>query len=66
MTEEILTLPNAETYTIRVPKQIATVKLCKGIIFHIDDTMEFNMPTEAQRKALKETFCIEVIPAEEN
>ena len=66
MTEKVLTLPNAVDYKLRVPKQVATVKLCSGIIFHINDTMEFTMPTEAQRKALKETFCIEVIPAEEN
>lgn len=51
--------------TLRIPKQIALVKLCGGIVFHIDDMSEFIMPTEEQRKNLKETFCIEVIPLEQ-
>ena len=50
---------------IRVPKHIATVKLCGCMNFEIDDTMNFVMPTEEQRKNLKEMFCIEVIPAED-
>ena len=50
---------------IRIPKRVATVKLCGGLTFHINDTMEFTMPTEEQRKNLKEMLCIEVIPVEE-
>lgn len=50
---------------IRIPKKVATIKLCGGLTFHINDTMEFTMPTEEQRKNLKEMLCIEVIPVEE-
>lgn len=50
---------------LRVPKHIATVKLCGCMSIEIDDTMNFVMPTEEQRKNLKEMFCIEVIPAED-
>ena len=51
--------------TLRRPKRVATIKLCGGLTFYIDDTMEFTMPTEEQRKNLKEMLCIEVIPSEE-
>ena len=52
---------------IRVPKRIAEIKLCGGAMtFYIDDTMNFEMPTEEQRKNLKEMLCIDVIPYEEN
>ena len=51
---------------IRVPKRVATIKLCGGAMtFHIDDTVSFTMPTEEQRKNLKELLCIEVIPVDE-
>lgn len=53
--------------TIRVPKRIAEIKLCGGVMtFYIDDTMQWTRPTEEQRKNLKEMLCIEVIPYEEN
>jgi hypothetical protein len=52
--------------TIYVPKRVATIKLCGGAMtFHIDETMSFTMPTEEQRKNLKELLCIEVIPVDE-
>lgn len=51
--------------SLRRPKRVATIKLCGSLIFYIDDTMEFTMPTEDQRKNLKEMLCIEVIPIEE-
>jgi hypothetical protein len=52
---------------IRVPKRVATIKLCGGALtFNIDDTMNFELPTEEQRENLKKTLCIEVIPYEEN
>ena len=45
-----------------IPKKIAEVRLCGALHFEIDETMNFVMPTEEQRKNLKEMFCIEVIP----
>lgn len=60
---DVAAYPLAE---IRIPKRVATIKLCGGgLTFHINDTMEFTMPTEEQRKNLKEMLCIEVIPVEE-
>ena len=54
-------------YALRVPKRVATIKLCGGgLTFYIDDSMEFEMPTEEQRENLKKMFCIEVIPEEDN
>jgi hypothetical protein len=47
---------------IRVPKRVAIIKVCGAITLYIDDTMNFIMPTEEQRKNLKEMLCIEVIP----
>ncbi len=56
-----------ELAMIRVPKRIAEIKFCGGAFtIYIDDTMTFEMPTEEQRKNLKEMLCIEVIPYEEN
>lgn len=50
-----------------VPKRIAEIRLCGGaMVFDIDETMNFVMPTEEQRKNLKEMLCIEVIPLEED
>lgn len=55
------------TVTLHKPKHVATIKLCGGgLTFHITDMMEFTMPTEEQRKNLKEMLCIEVIPINEN
>lgn len=48
------------TCTIRVPKVIAEITLCGALTFEITDVMTFEAPTEEQRKALKETFGIEV------
>ena len=50
---------------LRMPKKVAEIRLCNALVFTIDDTADFVMPTEEQRKNLKETFCIEVIPIEE-
>ena len=63
--KDMLKVP-PQSFTIRVPKKVAIIKLCGGgLTFHINDTMEFTMPTEEQRKNLKEMLCIEVIPIEE-
>ena len=49
--------------TIRVPKRVATIKLCGGAVtFYIDDTMQWQRPTDKQIYNLKNLFCIEVIP----
>lgn len=46
-----------------VPKRVATIKLCGGALtFHIDDTMQWQRPTDEQIYNLKNLFCIEVIP----
>ena len=51
---------------IRVPKRIAEIKLCGGAMtFYIDDTMNWQRPTDEQIYNLKNLFCIEVIPYEE-
>lgn len=50
----------------RVPKVIARIKICGGgLTFNIDDTMQFEMPTEEQCENLKKTFGIEVELVEE-
>ena len=63
MTQNDLILPDCGGYSIRVPKRVATIKLCGGALtFYIDDTMQWQRPTDEQTKNLKELFCIEVIP----
>ena len=52
--------------TIRIPKSVATIKICGGALtFHIDDTMQWQRPTDEQIYNLKNLFCIEVIPEDE-
>ena len=64
--EEILWSGDA-TAAIRVPKRVATIKICGGALtFYIDDTMQWQRPTDEQIKNLKELFCIEVIPEDAN
>lgn len=47
--------------TIKVPKIIATIKLCGGVLtFNITDTMQYEIPTKEQRENLKKTFGIEI------
>jgi hypothetical protein len=53
---------NPHEFQLRVPKRVAVIKVCGAITLYIDDTMDFIMPTEEQRKNLKEMLCIEVIP----
>jgi actin-related protein len=49
--------------TIRVPKRVATIKICGGAMtFYVDDTMQWKRPTDEQIKNLKELLAIEVIP----
>ncbi len=61
--EKTLFNPDATGATIRIPKRVATIKLCGGAItFHIDDTMQWQRPTDEQIYNLKNLFCIEVIP----
>lgn len=48
---------------IQVPKRVATIKICGGAMtFYIDDTMQWQRPTDEQIKNLKELLAIEVIP----
>ena len=55
--------PSIVGTSIRVPKRVATIKICGGALtFYIDDTMQWQRPTNEQIKNLKETLCIEVIP----
>jgi hypothetical protein len=55
--------PEAKVYEFRVPKRVATIKLCGGALtFYIDDTMQWQRPTDEQIYNLKNLFCIEVIP----
>jgi hypothetical protein len=62
----ILNAPDAACYKIRIPKKVATIKLCNALVFDIDDTMSWQRPTDEQIKNLKDLFCIEVIPYEDN
>jgi hypothetical protein len=54
------------TFKLCIPKKIAEIRLCGTVIFSIAENSGFIMPTEEQRKNLKDLFCIEVIPIEEN
>jgi hypothetical protein len=57
--------PNVEGFNIRIPKRVATIKICGGAMtFYIDDTMQWQRPTDEQIYNLKNLFCIEVIPEE--
>ncbi len=47
---------------IRIPKKVATIKLCGALEFVVDDTMNWKRPTDEQIYNLKNLFCIEVIP----
>ena len=63
MDNENIISPDCEGYSIRVPKRVATIKLCGGALtFDINDTMQWQRPTDEQIKNLKNLFCIEVIP----
>ncbi len=50
---------------IYVPKKVAEIKICNALRITIDETINFVMPTEEQRKNLKEMLCIEVVPINE-
>ena len=53
----------AEEYAIRIPKRVATIKIAGGALtFDINDTMQWQRPTDEQIYNLKNLFCIEVIP----
>lgn len=55
-----------DTIAIRQPKVIARIKICGGgLTFTINDTMQFEAPTEEQRENLKKVFGIEVELVEE-
>jgi hypothetical protein len=63
MDNENIINPDCGGYSIRVPKRVATIKLCGGAMtFYIDDTMQWQRPTDEQIKNLKELLAIEVIP----
>jgi hypothetical protein len=58
--------PSGTETSIRIPKRVATIKLCGGALtFYIDDTMNWQRPTDEQIYNLKNLFCIEVIPEED-
>ena len=55
--------PSGGETSIRIPKRVATIKLCGGALtFYIDDTMNWQRPADEQIYNLKNLFCIEVIP----
>ena len=55
--------PSGAEASIRIPKRVATIKLCGGALtFYIDDTMQWQRPTDEQIYNLKNLFAIEVIP----
>jgi hypothetical protein len=61
--EETLFNPDAISAPIRIPKRVATIKLCGGALtFDIDERMQWQRPTDEQIYNLKNLFCIEVIP----
>jgi hypothetical protein len=67
LTDDVVYNKDATGCRLFVPKRIAEIRLCGGaMVFYIDETTQFTMPTEEQRKNLKEMLCIEVIPYEEN
>lgn len=54
-------------HSIRIPKEIATIKICGALAIHItEDTKGFIKPTPEQIKNLKEMLCIDVELLEEN
>ena len=58
--------PSSIDTSIRIPKRVATIKICGGALtFYIDDTMQWQRPTDEQIYNLKNLFCIEVIPEED-
>ena len=63
MEQEKIIFPEANDYVFRVPKRVATIKICGGALtFYIDDSMQWQRPTDEQIYNLKNLFCIEVIP----
>lgn len=63
MTNEETNWQDAVGATIRIPKRVATIKLCGGAMtFYIDNTMQWQRPTDEQIYNLKNLLCIEVIP----
>lgn len=58
-----LDYPDCVGCSLELPKRVATIKLCGGAMtFYIDDTMQWQRPTDEQIYNLKNLFCIEVIP----
>lgn len=51
---------NGETMVIRKPKDIAKITVCGAFCLTVTDMMNWILPTEEQRKNLKEMFCIDV------
>lgn len=67
LSDDMLYNPETHQVSIRIPKKVATIKLCGGALtFDIEDNMCWQRPTDEQIKNLKEMFCIEVTPYEEN
>ena len=63
MDNEKLNWPDAISSVISTPKRVAIIKICGGAMtFYIDDTMQWQRPTDEQIYNLKNLFCIEVIP----
>ena len=66
MEQEKIIWPEANDCVFRTPKRVATIKLCGALKFYIDDTMQWQRPTDEQIYNLKNLFCIEVIPEDAN
>ena len=63
LTDNVFYDKDAGCTMLRVPKKVATIKLCGGALtFDINDTMNWQRPTDEQIYNLKNLFCIEVIP----
>lgn len=45
---------------IKQPKDIAEITICGCVKYRINDSCDFIIPTEKQRKNLKEMLCIDV------
>lgn len=49
-----------ESYSLRIPKQVAEITLCGALHFAIMDYESFVRPTEEQIKNLHDILCIDV------
>lgn len=57
---------NNEKIEIAMPKNIAKITVCGCLTIMVNNKTHFVMPTEEQRKNLKEMLCIDVEPLQED